>query len=101
MTGPHDDGAPGGSAMQRCAGAFDDPLRAALAAVTCWIAGERARGTTIAATATDRDQVGLLEAFAGLWEVVADVCAEQEVDVGSIVRDVALGVAMADVEEGP
>jgi hypothetical protein len=76
----------------------DDPLRAAIASVTCWIGDARDRGTAIAAHAIDGDVIAVLEGWAGLWEVVADVCAEREVDVRSIVRDVALGVALAETE---
>jgi hypothetical protein len=101
MRDPGSDGSGRERSPGRSIGPFDDPLRAALAAVTCWIGGERDQGATIAAAAIDRDPLGLLDGFAGLWEVVADVCAEQDLDVSSIVRDVAIGVAMADVEEAP
>jgi hypothetical protein len=79
----------------------DDPLRAAIASVTCWVGDEREHGTAIAARAIDGDVVAVLDGWAGLWEVVTDVCAELEVDVRAIVRDIALGVALADAEETP
>jgi hypothetical protein len=79
----------------------DAPLEDAIAAVTCWIDGDLRRGRAIAAEAVDRDPVAIIDGFAGLWAVVADVCAEQDVDVQRIVCDIALGVASADVEEEP
>lgn len=91
------DRAPG----RRCTDPFDDPLRDAIAAVTCWINDDRRRGTAIAAAAIDRDVIGVIEGLAGLWEVVTDVCGELQVDVRAIVRDIALGAALADDEDGP
>lgn len=76
-----------------------DPVRAAVAAVTCWLGDRPAHGRTLAAAAIDRDVVGHLDAVGALWRIVADVCAEQGVDVGGVIRDVALGVALADLEE--
>jgi hypothetical protein len=79
----------------------DAPLHDVIAAVTCWLGDDLRLGRAIAARAIDRDPVAVIDGFAGLWTIVADVCAEGEIDVRSIVRDVALGVALADVEEGP
>jgi hypothetical protein len=92
---------PAGPPAGRWSTGADDPLRAAIASVTCWVGDDRDRGTAIAAHALDRDVLGVLEGWAGLWEVVTDVCAELDVDVRAIVRDVALGVALADAEEAP
>lgn len=78
-----------------------DPVRDAIAAMTCWLEDDRDRATRIAATAVDNDVTGFLDAVGGLVVVIADVCTELEVDVGSIVRDVALGVAQADGEDAP
>ncbi len=72
----------------------------AISAVTCWLDDDRDRATRIAAASVDRDAIGFLAAVGGLWTVVSDVCAELEVDVSSIVRDVALGVAQAEQEDG-
>lgn len=79
----------------------DAPLQDVIAAVTCWLGDDLPRGRVIVARAIDRDSSAVIDGLAGLWTVVADVCAEQDVDVRSIVRDVALGVALADVEDGP
>jgi hypothetical protein len=76
-----------------------DPLRDAIAAVTCWLDGDRDRGTRIAAAAIDSDAPAFLDAIGCLRLVVADVCAELEVDVGHVVRDVAIGVAQAEQED--
>jgi hypothetical protein len=79
----------------------DGPLQDVIAAVTCWLGDDLPRGHAITATAIDRDPVAVIDGLAGLWTIVADVCAEHDVDVRDIVRDVALGIALADVEEGP
>jgi hypothetical protein len=79
----------------------DTPLEDVIAAVTCWIGGDLPRGRAITALAIDREPLAVIDGFAGLWTIVADVCAEHDVDVQRIVRDVALGVALADVEEEP
>ncbi|WP_052666079.1 hypothetical protein [Nitriliruptor alkaliphilus] len=89
----------GPASGSRCGEPSDDPLRDVVAAVTCWLDDDRARGTAIAAEAVDRDPTGALEGIGALWTVVADVCSELEIDVGAIVRDIALGVALAEVED--
>jgi hypothetical protein len=83
---------------------YDEPptsIHAAIAAMTAWIADEPALGTEIAAGAVDRDPTGFLGAIAGLVVVVADVAEELEVDVTAILRDVAIGVALAEAEDAP
>jgi hypothetical protein len=81
--------------------------RAAVAAVTAWLADDEL-GRHIAADALDRDPTGFLDAMAGLWQVVADVIGDAAAelhpsqrlpDVHRIVRDVALGIAQAEVED--
>lgn len=76
-----------------------DPVAQAIAAVTCWLDDHRDLGRREAAVALDRDPVGFLDAMAGLWLVVGDVAREAQVDVASIVCDIALGVAQAETEE--
>ncbi|MTV25914.1 hypothetical protein FTX61_10910 [Nitriliruptoraceae bacterium ZYF776] len=76
-----------------------DPVGQALAAVTCWLDGDRDLGRRQAAVALERDPIGFLDAVAGLWTVVGDVARESEVDLQLIVRDVALGVAQARTED--
>jgi hypothetical protein len=83
-----------------CDGPPDEPLRDVVAAVTCWLDGDRARGHAFAAAAIDRGPVATLDAIADLWTVVGDVAAELTVDVRAIIRDVALGIALAEVEDG-
>jgi hypothetical protein len=84
----------------------EDAPRAAVAAVTAWL-GEDDLGRTIAADAIDRDPTGFLDAMANLWVIVADVIAETGTQehparrlpqVQQIIRDVALGIAQAEVE---
>jgi hypothetical protein len=77
-----------------------DPLRAALAAITSWLEDDRELGRAVAAEAIDRDPVGFLDAVGGMWLIVADVAHEGGVEVPTIVRDVALGVAQAEAEDG-
>jgi hypothetical protein len=81
--------------------------RAAVAAVTAWLSGDEV-GRTIAAEAMDRDPIGFLDAMGGLWRVVADVVADAAHElhpsqrlpqVDRIVRDVAMGIAQAEVED--
>jgi hypothetical protein len=79
----------------------DGPLQDVIAAVTCWLGDDLPRGRAIAATAIDRDPMSVIDGLAGLWTIVADVCAEHDVDVQHIVRDVALGIALAEAEERP
>lgn len=79
----------------------DGAVLDAIAAVTAWLQDDRDLGLALASTAIDDDPIGFLDALAGLWTVVHDVAAEVEVDVARIVRDVALGVAQAEVEGPP
>lgn len=76
----------------------DQPLRDAIAAVTCWFDDEPEVGTRIAATAVDHDPVAFLDALGGLLTILHDVCAVERVDLAAIVGDVALGIAQAEVE---
>jgi hypothetical protein len=78
----------------------DAAVRDAIATVNAWLQDERDLGLALASGAMDDDPIGFLDALAGLWTVVHDVAAEVEVDVTSIVRDIALGVAQAELE-GP
>jgi hypothetical protein len=97
---PHRPGEPNGpGAGARAARGPAGGVVDAIAAVTCWLDDDRDRATRIAAVSIDRDAVGFLDALGGLWVVVSDVCAELEVDVPSVVRDVALGVAQAEQED--
>lgn len=79
----------------------DAALRDAIAATTCWFADDRDRGVRVAATAIDRDPTAFLEALGGLLTVLHDVCLGDRVDLATIVRDVALGVAQAEAEALP
>lgn len=76
-----------------------DPVAQAIAAVTCWLDDQRDLGSREAVTALDRDPIGFLDAMAGLWLVVGDVARESRIEVGSIVQDIALGVARANTED--
>ena len=76
-----------------------DALRDALASVTAWLQDDRALGRAVAADAVDRDPIGYLDAVGGLWLIVSDVASQWSVDVTAIVRDIALGVAQADVDD--
>ena len=70
----------------------------AIAVVTCWLDDDRALATPLAAAAADRDPLAFLEALGGLVTVLGDVCAQDEIDLPAIVRDVAMGVAQAEAE---
>lgn len=70
--------------------------RAAVATLTCWLAGDRATGRAIAAGAVDRDPIAYLDALGELVTVLGDVAAEEGVALERIVADVALGLAQAD-----
>ncbi len=76
-----------------------DPVRSAIAATTAWLDEEPELGRRIAAQAIDVDPVGFLDALGGLWLLLADVALESQVDLERTVRDVALGVAQADLDD--
>jgi hypothetical protein len=75
-----------------------DPVQQAIAAVTAWVQDESELGRALAAEAVDRDPIAFLDAVGGLWLIVADVARESQVELASIVADVALGVAQAETE---
>ncbi len=76
----------------------DGAVHEAIAVLTCWTDDDLPTGTRVAAGALDRDPIAFLDALGGLVTVITDVCAEAQVDVRAIVRDVALGVAQAAVD---
>ena len=86
-----------------------DACRAAVAAVTAWLADD-AQGRSIAAAAIDSDPIGFLDAMAALWTVVADTiddAAEQlhpsphTPSVQQILQAVGLGIAQAELDDAP
>ncbi len=75
-----------------------DAMRGAVAAVTAWLDDDEQLGRTLAAEQLDHDPIAFLDALGGLWLVVGDVARELDLDVLAVVRDIALGVALADTE---
>jgi len=76
-----------------------DVVQQAIAAVTAWIQDESELARVLASEAVDRDPIGFLDALGGLWLIVGDVARESQIELASIVADVALGVAQAEAED--
>jgi hypothetical protein len=75
-----------------------DAVRGALAAVTAWLDDDENLGRALAAEQLDHDPIGFLDALGGLWLVVGDATRERDVDVPAAIREIALGVALAETE---